>query len=63
MRRRAVSGHHVLLLWNWKLGAKNYRVQISSQPDFSTPVEDVTTDNTSYAPVLTHPAYINGGSV
>jgi hypothetical protein len=59
----SLSGHHVLLLWNWKLGAKNYRVQISSQPDFSTPVEEVTTDNTSYAPLLTHPSYINGGSL
>ena len=48
--------------WNWKLGAKDYRVQISQTPDFSTTLEDVTTDNTSYAPLLTHPFYANGGT-
>ncbi|MEP6909497.1 MAG: hypothetical protein ABI896_03580 [Actinomycetota bacterium] len=57
------SGNHVLLAWNWKLGAKNYRVQVSSTPDFSAPIEDVTTDNTSFAPLLTHPAYVNGGKL
>ena len=56
------SGNHVLLSWNWKLGAKDFRVQISQRPDFSTTLEDVTTDNTSYAPVLTHPFYLYGGS-
>ncbi len=60
--RTSAGGNHVLLSWNWKLGAKDYRVQISQRPDFSTTIEDVTTDNTSYAPVLTHPFYINGGS-
>jgi hypothetical protein len=58
----SVSGNHVLLSWNWKLGAKDYRVQISQTPDFSTTLEDVTTDNTSYAPLLTHPFYANGGT-
>jgi hypothetical protein len=61
--RTSVSGNHVLLSWNWKLGAKDFRVQISQQPDFSTTLEDVTTDNTSYAPFLTHPFYANGGSL
>jgi hypothetical protein len=56
------SGNHVLLSWNWKLGAKDFDVQISQRPDFATTLEDVTTDNTSYAPVLTHPLYVNGGS-
>jgi hypothetical protein len=56
------SGNHVLTSWNWKLGAKDFRVQISQRPDFSTTLEDVTTDNTSYAPLLTHPFYIMGGS-
>jgi hypothetical protein len=56
------SGNHVLLSWNWKLGAKDFRVQISQRPDFTTTLEDVTTDNTSYAPLLTHPFYVNGGS-
>src|SRR6266545_3246194 len=56
------SGNHVLLSWNWKLGIKDFRVQISQRPDFATTIEDVTTDNTSYAPVLTHPFYVMGGS-
>jgi hypothetical protein len=58
----SVSGNHVLLSWNWKLGAKDFDVQISQRPDFATTIEDVTTDNTSYAPLLTHPFYVNGGS-
>jgi hypothetical protein len=61
--RTSFSGNHVLLSWNWKLGAKDFRVQISQQPDFSTTLEDVTTDNTSYAPLLTHPFYANGGTL
>ena len=58
----SVSGSHVLLSWNWKLGAKDYRVQISQTADFATTLEDVTTDNTNYAPLLTHPFYANGGT-
>ena len=61
--RTSVSGNHVLLSWNWKLGAKDFRVQISQTPDFSTTLEDVITDNTSYAPLLTHPFYANGGTL
>ena len=57
------SGSHILVSWNWKLGANDYRVQISTTPDFSTTLEDVTTDNTSYAPLMTHPFYTNGGSL
>jgi hypothetical protein len=60
--RESVSGSHVLFSWNWKLGAKDFRVQISQRPDFQTALEDITTDNTSYAPMLTHPFYTNGGS-
>jgi hypothetical protein len=60
--RTSLSGSHVLLSWNWKLGAKDFRVQVSQRPDFSTTLEDSTTDNTSYAPLLTHPFYANGGS-
>jgi hypothetical protein len=61
--RTSFSGNHVLLSWNWKLGAKDFRVQISQAPDFSTTLEDITTDNTSYAPLMTHPFYANGGSL
>jgi len=60
--KTSFSGSHVLLSWNWKLGAKDFRVQIATTPDFSTNLEDVTTDNTSYAPLMTHPFYANGGT-
>ena len=54
---------HLLLSWNSKLGVKDYRVEISSRPDFSTTVESVETDNTSYAPKLQDIAYLNGGAL
>jgi protein-S-isoprenylcysteine O-methyltransferase Ste14 len=54
------SRKYPLLLWDPKAGPKNYQVQISTRPDFATFVENVTTDNTSYAPLLTHPAYAGG---
>ena len=47
-----VTADHVLLSWNAKSGAKRYRVQISGTPDFGLLVENVFTDNTSYAPLL-----------
>ena len=50
--RTSLSGNHLLLSRGWKLGAKNFRVQVSSRQDFNTLIEDVTTDNTSYAPLL-----------
>jgi protein-S-isoprenylcysteine O-methyltransferase Ste14 len=55
--RSDASRRHVLLSWEPKPGVKRYRVQISSRQDFSPVVENVTTDNTSYAPLLTQPAY------
>jgi hypothetical protein len=48
---------HVLLSWDPRLGVKNYRVQISSSPDFSRLVESVTTDNPSYAPTMSQFGY------
>ncbi|MFL5923843.1 MAG: hypothetical protein ACJ74S_07730 [Gaiellaceae bacterium] len=44
--------NHILLSWNAKAGARRYRVQISGTPEFSQLVENVVTDNTSYAPLL-----------
>ena len=35
--RTSLSGNHLLLSWGWKLGAKNFRVQVSPRQDFSTP--------------------------
>jgi hypothetical protein len=37
-------------------------VVVSSREDFSSVVEDVTTDNTSYAPNLTQVGYVRGGA-
>jgi hypothetical protein len=53
-----VAGDHVLLSWEPKPGVKKYRLQIAARQDFALNVEDVTTDNTSYAPMLTLPAYL-----
>jgi hypothetical protein len=57
-----VSGTSVLLSWNAKPGAKNYRVQISQRGDFQLSLEQVDTDNTAYAPLLTSPTYMAGGT-
>jgi hypothetical protein len=41
--------------------AKSYKVEISQSNSFSSPIESQTTDNTSYAPKLSHPAFADGG--
>ncbi|HVD09195.1 MAG TPA: hypothetical protein VNB88_00975 [Gaiellaceae bacterium] len=57
---RGVS--RVLFSWQPVLGMKNYRLQVSSRPDFARLVENVITDNTVYAPRLTTgQEYLNGG--
>ena len=50
-----VARDHVLLNWDAKAGARRYRVQVSGTPDFTQLVENVVTDNTSYAPLLHYP--------
>jgi hypothetical protein len=45
----------VLLSWDAKPEARRYRVQLSNTPDFTQLVENVVTDNTSYAPLLRYP--------
>jgi hypothetical protein len=50
--RADFSRDHVLLSWDAKPGARRYRVQISGAPEFSRLVDNVLTDNTSYAPLL-----------
>ncbi len=52
------SRQHVVLSWEPKAGVKRYRVQIASRPDFALTVEDLTTDNATYAPTLTQPAFL-----
>jgi hypothetical protein len=43
---------HILLSWNPKAGVKGYVVQLAARPTFIRLLENVTTDNTSYAPPL-----------
>jgi hypothetical protein len=57
-----VIGTSVLLSWNAKSGAKNYRVQISQRGDFQLSIEQVDTDNTAFAPTLVSPTYMAGGT-
>jgi hypothetical protein len=60
--RTDATEDHVLFGWDPKPGTKQYRVLVASREDFSAVVEDVTTDNTSYAPNLTHVGYVRGGT-
>ena len=58
-------GQRLLLLsWEPKVGALNYRVQISTRADFSLLLFDAptTTDNPRYAPWLSAFAYAAGGT-
>jgi hypothetical protein len=55
--RADYSRRHTLLSWEPKPGVKRYRVQISSRLDFAKTIENLLTDNTSYAPPMTQPAY------
>jgi hypothetical protein len=57
------SPDHVLLSWAPKLGVKQYKLQVSGRPDFASTVEDVTTDNTAYAPKLSNVAYLSGNQL
>lgn len=57
------SKRYPLLLWDAKPGPKSYRVQLSPRADFATLIEDVSTDNTNYAPLLAHPAYSAGAPI
>jgi hypothetical protein len=56
------GSRRVALRWDAKAGARNYRVQISTRPDFTAIVDAQSTDNPSFAPLLTHPAYSAGGT-
>ena len=52
----------LLFRWDAKLGARNYRVQVSTRPDFSMLVETTATENAAYAPTLGQFAYAAGGT-
>jgi hypothetical protein len=54
---------HVLLSWDPKIGVKQYKVQIAATPDFGRRIEETTTDNPSYAPMMTQSGYAAGGTL
>jgi hypothetical protein len=60
--RTDASTHHLLFAWDSKPGTKHYRVLVANREDFATTVENVVTDNTSYAPPLTSTLYLQGGT-
>jgi hypothetical protein len=61
--RTDAAPDHLLLSWSPKLGVKQYELQVSGRPDFASTVEDVTTDNTAYAPKLSDVAYLSGNQL
>jgi hypothetical protein len=61
--RTDAATDHLLLSWSPKLGVKQYKLQVSGRPDFASTVEDITTDNTAYAPKLSDVAYLSGNQL
>jgi hypothetical protein len=57
---------HVVVSWLPAVGAgngiKQYKLQFATQPDFAAPFDQVITENTSFAPLLSHFAYAAGGT-
>jgi hypothetical protein len=47
--------------WNTKSNAKQYKIQVSRNPGFSSPFLDDATDQSSYTPLLTQQDFIDGG--
>jgi hypothetical protein len=54
--------NRLLVSWDAKTGAKEYKVQISSRSDFSPYTESATTDNTAFASAFTSSSYAAGGT-
>ena len=52
----------LLFSWDPRPRADHYRVQVSTRADFLTTVENVNTQTTAYAPLLTSGAYTAGGT-
>src|SRR5206468_5695629 len=42
--------------WTPTEGARRYRIQVAQDPSFGTPIDDLTTDSTSYTSNTTYPA-------
>jgi hypothetical protein len=58
----SIGGSHALvLIWKPKNGAKQYKVQVSTKPDFSSRIDEESTDNPVFAPELSSYSYGKGG--
>jgi hypothetical protein len=57
-----VGNRRLLFNWDPRPRADHYRVQVSIRADFLTTVENLNTQTTSYAPLLTSGAYGPGGT-
>ena len=57
-----VGVRRLLLQWDPRPRADDYRVQISTREDFATISENITTQTTAHAPLLTSAAFANGGN-
>jgi hypothetical protein len=60
-RRAVVTKTRLIFSWGPKQGAKTYHVQVATNADFSSTIDDVTQDTTSFAPSLSSSGYTNGG--
>jgi len=49
--------------WDWKAGAKQYRVQVSRDSSFTTQLVNQTTDMSSFAPDLSQSDWANLGQL
>jgi large repetitive protein len=58
-----LKGGKTLISWNPSPVAKQYRVQIATTNSFATPLVNVVTDNTSFAPDLRSPTYRAGSAL
>ena len=54
--------NRLLLTWDPKVGAKEYRVQISQRTDFAPYVEQATVDQTNFASKFVSSSYAAGGT-
>jgi hypothetical protein len=61
--RGTATSNRMLLSWDPVEMVKSYKVEISKTNSFSSTIESQTTDNTSYAPKLTSPAFADGGDL
>jgi hypothetical protein len=61
--RGVSNANRILLSWDPVEMGKAYKVEIATTSSFTTPIDSATTDNTSYAPSLANPSFLNGGTL